>query len=362
MPRAGPSASAIVDARDADGAARAGTDFALVPLGIAATRALGPAEGRALSRDLGQTMAGRTPPVLGVGDAVTITVWEPGRDGLFSAQGQSSVPIQATVDADGRIFVPYIGTMSVAGMDAGALRRAVADGLAGKAVDPQVQVAIEAREGRQATLLGDVATPGLVPIPVGGLRLTEAVALAGGPKGAMHETEVVLTRRGQVAKGWMDDVLSAPDNDVWIAPRDTVRLRTRPRSFLALGAVGAPGRTPFGSERLSLAEAVAQIGGLNDNFADRGGVFIFRFESPERLARAGVPAPRFARASDGRVPVVYQVAFTQPDAFFVTQQFAMRDDDVLYVASAPAAEFRKFMLTFVTPIFSVSQMVASVGD
>ena len=44
-----------------------------------------------------------------------------------------------------------------------------------------------------------------------------------------------------------------------------------------------------------------------------------------------------------RVPVVYQVDFDDPGSFFVTQNFPMRDKDVVYVANMPSAELEKFL-------------------
>ncbi|MBL3676811.1 MAG: polysaccharide biosynthesis/export family protein [Alphaproteobacteria bacterium] len=341
-------------------APEAGRDYALIPIDAKAVARLGPRVLEPLSDDLGQSMAGRSARTLAPGDSLSIMVWEPAPDGLFSSAAGSSgaVPIEAAVDEAGRIFVPYIGRMTVAGQSVETVRGRITRGLAGKAVDPQVQVALMGQEGHMLSVLGDVAAPGRYPIPPGGLRLSEAVALAGGPRGASYASEVSVIREGRRATAQMDDVLARPANDVWLAPRDTIQVREKKRAFSAFGAVGTPGLVPFESEDVSLAEALAFAGGLSDNWADTGGVFLFRFEDPDRLAAAGARVP--AVGSRG-APVVYQMDFASPGAMLLAQDFAMRDKDVLYVANSVGAEFRKFLLSFVTPIFSTTQSLNAVG-
>ncbi len=83
---------------------------------------------------------------------------------------------------------------------------------------------------------------------------------------------------------------------------------------------------------------MARSGGLDDNRADPGGVFIFRFEDASL-----VEEPSGQLSANGKLPVVYQVDFNDPGAFFVTQNFPVQDKDVIYVANMPSAELEKFL-------------------
>jgi polysaccharide export outer membrane protein len=71
-------------------------------------------------------------------------------------------------------------------------------------------------------------------------------------------------------------------------------------------------------------------------------VFIFRYEKPElyALARDGQRAPAMQTAG---IPVVYQLNLRDPNGFFTAQRFLMRDNDIIYVSTAPATELSKFL-------------------
>jgi len=148
-------------------------------------------------------------------------------------------------------------------------------------------------------------------------------------------------------------VIGRNRNNVWMMPNDTVQVMHRPRSFSAFGAVSTKKRHLFKTENLSLAEALAESGGLNDGLADAGGVFLFRFEDPEVLEQAGLPVPetRF----DGKVAAIYSLNFEEPEAFFLASSFAMQDKDLIYVANAFASEYYKFIRIYVQPLLDISR-------
>ena len=55
-----------------------------------------------------------------------------------------------------------------------------------------------------------------------------------------------------------------PANNIYVHPNDTIYLYREPQTFLAFGAFGNQQQIPFGTWRISLAEAVAKAGGLNE--------------------------------------------------------------------------------------------------
>jgi polysaccharide export outer membrane protein len=185
------------------------------------------------------------------------------------------------------------------------------------------------------------------------------VALAGGPRGPAFETEVTVQRGSRLGRVRLSEVLERPTNNIAIMSRDTVSVSHRSRSFAAFGAVGQQTLLPFKSETLTLAQAIAQAGGLSDSFADAGGVFLFRFEPATRIAGAVASLP--VEEYDQGVPTVYRLDFTQPDAFFLASAFMVRDQDMIYVANAPATEFRKFLITILSPLLSSAGQANSVG-
>src|SRR5208282_2310337 len=102
----------------------------------------------------------------------------------------------------------------------------------------------------------------------------------------------------------------------------------------------------FGAWRVSLAEAVAKAGGLQDSAADPASVFLYRGELREVAQHLGVDVSTFEGPI---IPVIYVVNFRDPAGYFVATRFQMRNKDVIYAANAFSGELTKF-LNFVNTI------------
>jgi polysaccharide export outer membrane protein len=137
-----------------------------------------------------------------------------------------------------------------------------------------------------------------------------------------------------------------------------VTLLFQPNSLILLGATARNEELNFEAQGISLAQALARAGGLQDLRANPEAVFIFRFEDP---AVVGITNPKRTTA-DGRVPVVYRVNLRDPATFFMAQGFPMRNKDILFVADAPAAELQKFLnivSSVVVPAVTVQTLKAN---
>lgn len=302
---------------------------------------------------------------IGIGDALVVNVWEASPDGLFSTAEKKQTSLQVVVDEAGEIFIPYVGRIRAAGKSAESLRRAIEEGLTGKAAEPQVQVLITDNKSNSVVVVGDVAKPGQYPLLVRGMRLMEAIAQAGGTREATFETVATVTRGKRTGTVRLDEVVTSPQNNIWLAPGDNVLLLHKPRTYTAFGAVKSNGLVPFKTENLTVAEALAQVGGLRDATADAGGVFLFRFENEELarwLVQSGHGIGTYSGHTLNMVPVVYRLDFKDPQAFFLARSFKMRDKDIIYVATHPTAEFSKFLSTIVSPLVGTTRNVSSLSD
>src|SRR6516164_3607235 len=89
-------------------------------------------------------------PKIGIGDSITVTIWEAAGGGLFGAgittgvsPGSRSVTIPDQVVArDGAISVPFADRIPVAGKSPLEVQRVIEQRLAAKAIEPQVLVVI----------------------------------------------------------------------------------------------------------------------------------------------------------------------------------------------------------------------------
>ncbi|MFL2825652.1 MAG: polysaccharide biosynthesis/export family protein [Coraliomargaritaceae bacterium] len=292
--------------------------------------------------------------ILGIGDRLLISIWEASGDGLFSTTEKKQTDIEATIDEEGRIFIPYVGLIQVAGEGIENLRKIISLGLEGKALEPQVQVKLLSNISNTIVTIGEVAKPGMYPIPVGGIQLLEALSLAGGSQLQTFETLISVVRGEQKAEIRLDAVLADSNNDIWLQANDTLQVTSKPKHFTALGAVRGQKRYTFESEFLSMSEALAQAGGLMDDISDSSGVFLFRFESMAILQDNGFELASTAQ-DNLKIPVIYQMDLSKAESFFLASQFMLQDKDLIYVSTAPAREYNKFLDTFVKPLLDLGR-------
>ncbi|WP_186389815.1 MULTISPECIES: polysaccharide biosynthesis/export family protein [unclassified Stappia] len=303
--------------------------------------------------------AGRSTRV-GIGDRLVVTIWEAAPEGLFSTADGKNVSVPVVVDETGHIFIPYAGRIQANGLTVEGLRSSIQERLKGKAIEPQVLVLVEGNESSGVVVVGDVMKPGQYTMSVRGMRLLEAVARAGGSREATYETVVTVKRGSRSGEARLVDLIEYPENNIWLTPGDNVLVTHKPRTFSAFGAVQSTQLVPFKTESVTLAEGLAQVGGLKDFFADAGGIFLFRYEDREliRKIRGEEVAKRFSKS---RVPVVYKLNLRAAEAFFLARSLEMRDKDIIYVANHPTAEFGKF-LQIIGPLLTSARSIDALAS
>lgn len=225
-------------------------------------------------------------PIIGIGDTVAVTIWEAAAGGLFTSSAidhvstgshSATLPDQV-VDSDGAITVPFAGSIPVAGLLPVQVQHAIERRLADKAIEPQVIVRVVRSVTNTATVAGEVGSAGRVPLSLKGDRLLDVIAAAGGAKPPIYEIVVRLSRDGVTATIPMQVLVSDPQENIYAQPGDLMTLVREPRSFSVFGAAGTNAQVNFGKETMTLAEALAKAGGLQDARSDPAGVFLFRFE------------------------------------------------------------------------------------
>ncbi len=106
---------------------------------------------------------------------------------------------------------------------------------------------------------------------------------------------------------------------------------------------------------MTLAEALAKAGGLDNMTADAGGVFLFRYEDSS-VAKLLDPNSKLI-VSGFQVPVVYRLDLNQPSSFFLARYFEMRDKDILYIANHPLADLGKFLVLIKPALDTTTRLV-----
>jgi polysaccharide export outer membrane protein len=311
-------------------------------------------------------------PLIGVGDIITVTIWEASSGGLFSSPaalervsaGANSATIpEQVVGRDGAITVPYAGRVRVAGRTARAVQELIQHALEGKAIQPQVLVTDNKPISASITIGGEgVGVSQRLPLSVKGDRLLDVIAEAGGVRMPVNQISVILLRNGVTERVSLQRVTVDSHENIFMRPGDVVTLVQDPQTYVIAGATTQNGEIPFGTDQLSLAQALVKVGGLADFRADARGVFVFRLETPSTLHALRPDSMVVARS--GRIPVVYHLDLSNPNSLFMEQRFQIAPHDLVYVSNAPSVEVQKAADIFnglVSPL-STSAYAASTAS
>lgn len=291
--------------------------------------------------------------VLGVGDIVRVTIFEAGPGGLFvTANGGTNggnfitLPDQE-VDRSGRISVPYAGKdnssgyVNVVGRKLIEVQSEIQNRLVNKAIEPQVIVTTVKRNSDLFSVIGEVNSPGRFNLEHAGLRIMDALSMAGGPKPADYNALVTLQRGGKSATARLSTILTDTENNVFIQSGDLIAVKRDERFYNVLGAMENPNRIAFEAEEATVADAIAKAGGLNKDVAEPSSVVVFRREEADTLKRMGVNME--GHEGQGAIPVVYRFDLGQARGMFLAQKMQLRSNDVVYVSIHPFHDFEKFV-------------------
>ncbi|WP_397541267.1 polysaccharide biosynthesis/export family protein [Roseovarius salis] len=290
------------------------------------------------------------------GDTLGLTIWENVDDGLLASEATNQTILeQVQVDGAGFIFVPYAGRIRAAGNTPEAIRRIITRKLDEQTPDPQVQVRRLAGDGATVSVIGEVGGQGVYPIERPTRTLSGMLAEAGGVRIEPELAQITVMRGDKRAKVWFSDLYEHPEFDIALRGGDRILVEEDTRAFTALGATRGQERLPFDSPTLSALEAIAQVGGLDASTADPKGVFILRNE-PADIANQVLGRDDLV----GAQRMVYVLDLTKPNGMFMARDFAVRDEDTIYVTEAPFAQWSRVISALTGTLGSVGSVSSSI--
>ena len=146
---------------------------------------------------------------LGPGDIVRVTVY-----------GHADLSGEFEVSPTGGIPIPLVGQVPAEGRTAEELQTAITDTLKPDYLK-NPQVGVEVLNYRPFYIIGEVKTPGSYPY-VSGMRVVNAVAMAGGYTYRADKDDIVITRAGDPGG---NDASAGPDSRV--LPGDVIEVGER---------------------------------------------------------------------------------------------------------------------------------------
>ncbi len=170
------------------------------------------------------------------------------------------------VNQNGEANLVVLGTVRVAGLTANQAAIKVEEELRSKGlmIAPHVSVSISEYASQGATLTGEVKNPGIFPT-LGSRRLTDMIALAGGPTPLAGKVATIIHRNDpahpiDIRLASNPKALTDQENPV-ILPGDTIVLAKAGIVYI-LGSVTKPGGYLVdNNEHISLMQAMSLAGG-----------------------------------------------------------------------------------------------------
>ncbi|MCK0538700.1 polysaccharide export protein [Alcanivorax quisquiliarum] len=271
--------------------------------------------------------------VVGPGDVLNITVWD--HPELTIPAGSMRSPSEAGnwVHNDGTIFYPYVGSISVAGLRVTEIRDLITERISRYIENPQVDVSVAAFRSQRVYVSGSVREPGAYPVTNVPMRLLDAVNAAGGLDEYADWRQVILTRDGQDYILSLRAIYERGDAryNVLLRSGDVVHVgRGDDNKVFVLGEVERPNALVMGRNGLTLAEALAESGGINELQANASGVFVMR--------RAEDIEPSGERYID-----LYQLNMKNAAALVLADEFVLSPRDIVYVTAAPVARWNRLI-------------------
>ena len=258
---------------------------------------------------------------VGARDILNITVW--GHPELTIPAGEFRSPAVAgnVVGEDGTFFYPFAGVVKAEDRTVEEIRAELTKKLSRFIENVQLDVRVAEYRSRRVYVVGEVSKPGVYLVRDIPLSVLEAINGAGGVTSDADLRNITLTRNdktysinllslyegGNISQNVLleqGDVLNVPDNafnKVFVLG-ETMFGRgfgVRPRSII------------MNKARMTLTEALAEGGGLDQETSDAARIFVFR----SNLGKSEI----------------FHLDAKSPDALILADRFPMQPRDVIFV-------------------------------
>lgn len=242
------------------------------------------------------------------------------------------------VDGKGRVHLPLVGEVAVAGLTVHEARNRLQQAFRTYLQEPWVIVEVIDYRSQSLYLLGQFTTPGTYYMDRP-LSLVEGLALGNGLRDSANLRSARLIRSGQTIAVDIYRLLQEGDRDqnTWLQAEDVIYVPDdRNQNVFVFGAVEKPGPVAMPNGRLNLAQALTSAGILEAR-AQESHVRIIRSLSPTRGELIVVDLNRIMRGQ--------------------AMPFALMEGDILYVPRSRVGSWNQAIQEILPSLQAISAVL-----
>ena len=284
--------------------------------------------------------------LVGVGDVLNIIVWDHPELTIPQSGQRSAAEAGNFVHKDGTIFYPYVGKVSVIGREVTQIRDDITSGLSTYINNPQVDVNVAAFRSQHFFVSGAVKNPQMIPVRNVPITILDALSISGGmaPDADWSSATLTSNNNGELVieaidlsvlleQGVLKQNRLLKSNDVLHIPRNDAL------KVFVMGDVVNATTQQIGRRGMTLAEALNNVGGINEASANASGIFVLR-----------------ASDSASKLVDIYQLDVSMGPRLILSTQFKLQPKDIVYVTSAPVARWNKLLAQLTSSLNQIYQI------
>jgi polysaccharide export outer membrane protein len=283
--------------------------------------------------------------LVGAGDVIQVIVWDHPELTIPAGSFRDAETSGQQVGEDGYMYYPYVGMVKAEGMNVAALRDILTERLSRYIQNPQLDVRVIGFRSQRVYVVGEVNKPGVLSLNDLPMTIADAISLSGGLTAEAWKSGVNISRDGKVYEIDLRALYDFADSsqNLMLKHGDIVNVldRSQQKVFL-MGELRTPGSVEIINGELTLAAAIGEVGGFNQNTANPSQVYVIRGASSEK-------------------PQIFHLDANFATGMLLAERFNMQAQDVVFVDAAGVSQWNR-VVSQLLPSITVIGVANSVAQ
>ena len=293
---------------------------------------------------------------VGVGDTLQVIVFghpeltnPGGSTGGGGGGGGNNIQGQL-VNAEGKIYYPYVGEIDASGHTLSQLRKTLTKGLSDYIRDPQIDIRVRQFRSQRVYVSGDISQPCVIPFTDIQLNIIEALngcntisTKQGGGNGVQN----VRLIRGNESTLINLNKVYASGHQIQLKPNDRLLIDDTANRIYMVGEFDSQQALPYSTGGLYLSDAIANAGGMSLGTADVSKIYVIRGFVDGKDFQSG-------QVRTQKHPKIYVLDASDPTGLLLANQFELEPRDVVFAAPASFVNFNRALSLILPSINAIT--------